>query len=87
MDFKTFLKINSFADNQFIDDFYDIIKEDYFEKYNDFLIDSELLRKWLEINRKQEFNDTIKNSYKINVDYTLIKQKKQMVLVDIIERS
>ena len=87
MDFKTFLKINSFADNQFIDDFYDIIKEDYFEKYNDFLIDSELLRKWLEINRKQEFNDTIKKSYKVNVDYTLIKQKKQMVLVDIIERS
>ena len=46
------------------------------ERYNEFLIDSEILRKWLQINIKQQFNDTIKKSYKKNIDYTIKKEKK-----------
>ena len=76
MDFKKFILKYSFVDSKFIDDFYNIIKEDYIERYNEFLIDSELLRKWLQINLRRHFNDTIKRSYKKNVDYIIEKIKK-----------
>ena len=75
MDFKSFIIKYSFIDNKFINDFYNIIKEDYIERYNEFLIDSELLRKWLQIINRRIFNDTIKRSYKKNVDYKLEKVK------------
>lgn len=75
MDFKTFLLKYTTINSKFIEDFYTIIKEDYIENYNSFLIDSELLRKWLKINIKQEFTNTIKRSYKLNVDYTIKKVK------------
>ena len=54
---------------KFVKDFYNIIKEDYIERYNEFLIDSEILRKWLQILNRQIFNNTIKRSYKKNIDY------------------
>ena len=76
MDFKTFLLKYTTINSKFIEDFHTIIKEDYIENYNDFLIDSEILRKWLKINIKQDFVNTIKKSYKINVDYKLEKIKK-----------
>ena len=57
-------------------DFYNIIKEDYIERYNEFLIDSEILRKWLEIANRRIFNNTIKRSYKKNIDYKIEKVKK-----------
>jgi hypothetical protein len=76
MDFKSFILKYSFINIKFINDFYNIIKEDYIEKYNEFLIDSEILRKWLQINNRRIFNDTIKRSYKKNVDYKLEKIKK-----------
>jgi hypothetical protein len=40
MDFQTF--INKYS---IVKDFYNIIKKDYIERYNEFLIDSEILRK------------------------------------------
>ena len=76
MDFKSFLVKYTTINTKFIEDFHNIVKEDYFEKYYDFLIDSEILRKWLKIKVKQDFIITIKNSYKINVDYKLEKIKK-----------
>jgi hypothetical protein len=76
MDFKSFILKYSFINIHFINDFYNIIKEDYIERYSEFLIDSELLRKWLQINNRRIFNDTIKRSYKKNVDYKLEKIKK-----------
>lgn len=76
MDFKTFIIKYSFVNAKFVEDFYSIIKEDYIERYNEFLIDSEILRKWLDIKNRQIFNDTIKRSYVKNIDYTLITQKK-----------
>ena len=76
MDFETFVNKYSFVNSTFVKDFYSIIKEDYIERYNEFLIDSEILRKWLQINNRQKFNDTIKRSYKKNIDYDLKKVKK-----------
>ena len=76
MDFQTFITKYSFVNSHFVKDFYNIIKEDYIEKYNEFLIDSELLRKWLAVNIRQQFNDTIKRSYKKNIDYKIQKVKK-----------
>ena len=73
MDFETFINKYSFVNSKFVKDFYNIIKEDYIERYNEFLIDSEILRKWLEIKNKQIFNDTIKRSYKKNIDYKIDK--------------
>jgi hypothetical protein len=62
MDFKTFLVKYTIINTEFIKDFHNIINEDYFEKYYDFLIDSEILRKWLKITVRKEFNANIKKS-------------------------
>jgi hypothetical protein len=76
MDFKSFILKYSFINSKFLDDFYNIIHEDYIERFNEFLIDSEILRKWLQIKNRRIFNDTIKKSYKKNIDYKLKKIKK-----------
>jgi phage anti-repressor protein len=76
MDFQTFITKYSFVNSGFVKDFYNIIKEDYIERYNEFLIDSEILRKWLQISNRQIFNNTIKRSYKKNIDYIIKKTKK-----------
>jgi hypothetical protein len=75
MDFYSFIIKYSFINSKFVKDFYNIINEDYIERYNEFLIDSEILRKWLKINSRRAFNDTIKRSYKKNIDYILNKIK------------
>lgn len=75
MDFKSFLIKYTTINTKFIDAFNNIIKEEYFDYYYDFLIDSELLRKWLKLNIKQDFVNIIKKKYKINVDYKLEKIK------------
>ena len=71
MDFKTFLFKYTTINTKFIEDFSNIIKEDYIERHNDFLIDSEVLCKWLKIISYKKFKIIIKNSYKINVDYKI----------------
>ena len=76
MDFQTFIIKYSFINSHFVKDFYNIIKEDYIERYSEFLINSEILRKWLQINSRRKFNDTIKRSYKKNVDYIIEKNRK-----------
>jgi hypothetical protein len=78
MDFETFINKYSFVNYKFVKDFYNIIKEDYIERYSEFLIDSEILRKWLEIANRRIFNDTIKRSYKKNIDYKIEKIKKSI---------
>ncbi len=77
MDFQTFINKYTFVNSKFIKDFYNIIKEDYIDKYNEFLIDSEILRKWLEITNRRTFNNTIKSSYIKNIDYKIEKNKKK----------
>jgi len=69
MEFKEFILKYSSINSKFLNDFYKIIREDYIEKYYEFLIDSEILRKWLQINGRQMFNNTIKRTYKKNIDY------------------
>ena len=76
MDFQEFINKYSFVNSKFVKDFYNIIKEDYIERYNEFLIDSEILRKWLKISNRHIFNNTIKRSYKKNFDYKIEKIKK-----------
>ena len=78
MDFKSFLIKYTTINTKFIDDFNNIIKEEYFDYYYDFLIDSELLRKWLKLNIKQDFINIIKKKYKINIDYKLEKITKSI---------
>lgn len=73
MEFKKFILKYSSINSKFLNDFYNIIREDYIERYYEFLIDSEILRKWLQINNRRTFNDTIKRSYKKNVDYKIEK--------------
>jgi len=75
MDFQTFINKYSFVNSSFVKDFYNIIREDYIERANEFLIDSEILRKWLQISTRQIFNNTIKRSYKKNIDYKIEKVK------------
>ena len=76
MDFQEFINKYSFVNSKFVKDFYNIIKEDYIERYNEFLIDSEILRDWLKISNRQIFNNTIKRSYKKNFDYKIENIKK-----------
>ncbi len=78
MIFKDFIIKYTNINTQFIKDFSNIIQEDYFNRYNDFLIDSEILRKWLSITTHKEFKHTIKNSYKINIDYIIKKNNKNI---------
>jgi phage anti-repressor protein len=73
MDFKTFLIKYTTINTKFIEDFHNIIKEDYFDRYYDFLIDSELLRDWLKISIRKEYVSNIKKNYKINVDFIIKK--------------
>ena len=74
--YKTFLVKYTTINTKFIEDFSNIINEEYIERYNDFLIDSEVLRKWLKISIRKEFVSNIKKNYKINVDYKIEKVKK-----------
>jgi hypothetical protein len=76
MDFQTFINKFSFVNSSFVKDFYSIIREDYIERYNEFLIDSEILRKWLQIKTREKLIDTIKRSYKKNIDYKIEQVKK-----------
>ena len=75
MNFETFVNKYSFVNSKFVKDFYNIIKEDYIERYNEFLINSEILRKWLKITNRRIFNDTIKKSYIKNIDYKIKRIK------------
>lgn len=73
MDFKTFLIENSNIKKSFINDFFEIIREDYFELSEQFLINSKKLQIWLNISSKKDFHDTIKRSYVNNIDYIITK--------------
>jgi phage anti-repressor protein len=73
MDFKTFLINNSNIKKSFINDFFEIIREDYFELSEEFLISSNKLQLWLNITSRKDFHDTIKRSYIKNIDYIITK--------------
>jgi phage anti-repressor protein len=77
MDFKTFLITNSNIKKSFINDFFEIIREDYFELEDKFLINSNKLQVWLNISSRKDFHDTIKRSYIIDIDYIITKSNNK----------
>jgi len=77
MDFKEFLIKNSNIKKSFIEDFFEIIREDYFDLSSEFLINSNKLQSWLKISSRKDFHDTIKRSYSINIDYIIIKSNNK----------
>ena len=77
MDFKTFLIEKSNIKKSFINDFFEIIREDYFELSDEFLISSNKLQIWLNISSRKDFHDTIKRSYKNNIDYIITKSNNK----------
>lgn len=75
--FKDFLKKYSLLTNEFIEDFYKIY--DYNENdNNDFIIDLDIISKWLET-RKNRLKETLNNSYVKSVDYIIKLEKNAKV--------
>ena len=69
---KDFLKKYSNLSNKFIDDFYSIY--DFNESSNNnFIINLEIISKWLE-SKKGTLKETLVNSYNKNIDYIITKQ-------------
>ena len=75
--FKDFLLAQNTIKKTFINDFFEIIREDYFEISDQFLINSNKLQLWLNITSRKDFHFTIKNSYRINIDYIIIKNENK----------
>jgi len=70
---KDFLKKYSTLSNDFINDFYSIYDfNDY--NNNEFLININVVAKWLE-SKKGKIKETLLNSYNIDIDYTVTKEK------------
>jgi phage anti-repressor protein len=72
MDFKTFLIENGIKES-FLNDFFEIIREDYLDLSDKFLISSNKLQKWLNISSRKDFHETITRSYVKDVDYIITK--------------
>lgn len=70
---KDFLKKYSTLSNDFIDDFYNIYD---FNQYNnnDFIINIDIVAKWLD-SRKSRIKKTLVNTYNLNIDYKISKEK------------
>ena len=64
---QDYLKKFSVVSNKFIDDFFSLYQ--YNTKESEFVIDLEVLTKWLGA-KKGTIKDTLKNSYTKNIDYT-----------------
>ena len=73
--FIDFLKKYSTIPNQFLDDFYKIFNHTIIDS-NEINIDLDNVIKWLQI-KKQSAKDTLTKSYKKNIDYKILKIKKQ----------
>ena len=73
MKFKDFLKKYSNLNDEFIDDFYNIYE--FNENNNsDYMIDLDIVSKWLDT-RKRKLKETLVKSYNKNIDYILQKEK------------
>ena len=77
MKFKDFLKKYSNLNDEFIDDFYNIYE--FNENNNsDYMIDLDIVSKWLDT-RKRKLKETLVKSYNKNIDYTLQKEKTRKI--------
>jgi hypothetical protein len=71
--FIDFLKKYSTIPNQFLDDFYKIFNHTTINS-NEINIDLDNVIKWLQI-KKHSAKDTLKKSYKKDIDYKILKIK------------
>jgi phage anti-repressor protein len=71
---QDYLKKYSSINNKFIDDFFSLY--DVKTSNDDFVINLENVAKWLNC-KKFTLNDTIKNTYQINIDYKISKSINQ----------
>jgi phage anti-repressor protein len=71
---QDYLKKYSSINNKFIDDFFSLY--DVKTSNDDFVINLENIAKWLNC-KKFTLNDTIKNTYQINIDYKISKSINQ----------
>ena len=77
LSFLSFLQKYTLINNSFIKDFYKLFNEETIEINNIFIIDYRLLMKWLNLQSKKGFTETLKNSYKVNVDYIIKLENKK----------
>ena len=73
MKLKEFLKKYSTLSNAFIDDFHNIYTFDE-ENENDFIINIDIVTKWL-VSTKSRLKETLVRSYNKNIDYKVSKEK------------
>jgi phage anti-repressor protein len=69
---RDYLKKYSSINNDFIDDFFGLYTKTTND--NDFIINLDVVSKWLE-SRKDHLKKTLKESYSLNLDYTIKKSK------------
>lgn len=73
---KDFLKKYSTLSNDFIDDFYNIYDFNEY-KNNDFIINIDIVAKWLG-SLKGTIKDTLLKTYHLNIDYKISKEKPNL---------
>jgi hypothetical protein len=73
MKFKDFLKKYSNLNDEFIDDFYNIYEFND-DNNSDYMIDLDIVSKWLDT-RKRKLKETLVKSYNKNIDYVVKKEK------------
>jgi hypothetical protein len=74
MNIIDFLKVYSKINNEFIDDFFGLYNDE--DKFG-FSIDIEAVAKWMNM-RKGTIKDTLVHTYKENIDFLIIKEKKRI---------
>jgi meiotically up-regulated gene 157 (Mug157) protein len=74
MKLREFLKKYSTLSNAFIDDFHNIYTLDE-ENENDFIINIDIIAKWL-TSTKSRLKETLVRSYNKNIDYKISKEKE-----------
>ena len=73
---ESFIKQFSNIPDNFINDFFIIVKEEYFD--NEIIIDFEIVIKWLKV-RKDSLKKILVDNFEENYDYTIEKKKKKQI--------
>ena len=76
MKFKDFLKKYSNLNDEFVDDFNNIYEINE-NNNSDYMIDLDIVSKWLET-RKRKLKETLVKSYNKNIDYVIKKNRKNI---------
>lgn len=72
MSFSQFLLKYTTINTKFIQDYANIFTDNYDTKKT--IIDSEILRKWIQMSKKQYFYEVIRKKFRENIDYKLQKE-------------